>query len=65
MRAFSSSVMRKLVQPAMQQAVPHQFSISNFKRSPFGRTVFWARMALAMKRIASVFIYGFLRSGQT
>ena len=25
--------MRKLVQPAMQQAVPHQFSISNFKRS--------------------------------
>jgi transposase len=45
--------MRKLVQPAMQQAVPHQFSISNFKRSPFGRTVFWARMALAMKRIAT------------
>jgi hypothetical protein len=46
-------------------AVPHQFSISNFKLSPFGITVFWARMALAMKRIASVFIYGFLRSGQT
>jgi len=33
--------------------------------SPLGSTVFWARMALATKRIASMFIYGFLRSGQT
>ena len=44
-----------LVQPAMQQAVPRQFFISNFKRSPLGRTVSWARMALATKWLAHAY----------
>jgi len=33
-----------------------------FQALSIRRTVFWARMALATKRIASMFIYGFLRS---
>jgi len=56
-------VMRTLVQPAMQQAVPHQYLDIEFQALSIGSTVFWARMALATKWIASVFNDASLRSG--
>jgi hypothetical protein len=55
--------MRTLVQPAMQQAVPHQYLDIEFQALSIGSTVFWARMALATKWIASVFNDASLRSG--